>query len=421
MSKTLSRFATLLFSGAIAVFGVGCSCGDDDGSDRADSSPDIDSAPEDDAGGDPTVLRSGTIAVTEAALTNPGLDTWSGGVVRIGFSDTTTGNSPAPVEGFESNIGGCLIQVWDVGTHTASDPVDEGAVVVTGTENGTFACGFANADLGYVCQSTTPAVAGGDAENFSLVGNGTVGSLAFEGGAASAEMVGTYVVLTGFGAVDGSRFPVIAFTAGGGGDPDTLTLAGVPAVDLTGAAGATYSTYVGVGPVPNGAPFLLGAADEINVSKEAGDVVPAIDEDFNAHGQGFELIDNPEMAQYLPHTVPFDGTEVTFECDTCGADGTGEINAGIVINGETTDAPLDGLNPAAPMPEPETQYATFQCSFLGQDVATLSADAMAAILGTNPTRIQVSVGRYRGKILTEDESSTIMLQGHAFLGWSDAE
>ena len=422
MSIRCSSLSLFLSAGlALTAFG----CGDDDGGgDRPDAREQADAAGNPDAGGG-GLLRSGTIAVTEAAITNdiPG-SPWSGGLVRVGFSDATTGNIPPPVDGFDTNINNCLIRVWDVGTHEDSTAVDEGPVQVEGTENGTFACGFASADLGYVCQSTTPAVAGGDAENFTLAGNGVAGTLTFVGGQASADMVGTYVVVTGFGAVDGAKFPVLAFTDGGGGN-DTLTLAGVPAVALTGAAGATYSTYVGVAPVPGGAQFLLGAADAITVTKAAGDVVGAISEDFHANGQGFTLLENDGMRQYLPSTVPFDGNEVNFACDgaDCGVDGDGGVLEALVVNGETTDGEVGPItSPADAMPDPVTQYATFQCSFLAQDTATLSADMMAAILGTNPTRIQFTVGRYRGSIIAADDgtSSTIVLQGHAALGWSDA-
>ncbi|HEU5058373.1 MAG TPA: hypothetical protein VFU21_17700, partial [Kofleriaceae bacterium] len=174
-----------------------------------------------------------------------------------------------------------------------------------------------------------------------------------------------------------------------------------------------------------GAQFLLGAADALNVSKAAGDVVGVIDEDFTAHGQNFQLVDEVGAAKYQPDNIPFDGTEVNFECDgsNCGAVGSGGLIEALVINGETTDAAVGEItSPATAMPAPVTQYATFQCSFVGSDTATLDAGAMAAILGTSPTRIQVSVGRYRGAILAADDgsSSTIVLQGHQLLGWSDA-
>ena len=431
-----NRFLSVFFSAGLALAAFGC--GDDDGGngDRPDARPSADSSPDDpDAGGD-GLLRSGTIAITEASITNdiPG-SPWSGGLVSVGFSDATTGSAPAPVAGYETNINGCLIRIWDVGTNEESDAVDEGAVQVTGTENGDFACGFAAAANGYVCQSTTPAIAGGvpgNAENFTLAGagGGAPGTLTFVGGAADATMVGMYVTLAGFTGVPAdARFPVIAFADNGGGD-DTLTLAGVPNTggEITGGATAAYSTFVGLAPVPTGAQFLLGAADAITVAKAAGDVVGVIDEDFTAHGQGFELVDDAENNRYLPHTIPVtaaaDAVEVNFECEEagCGAEGTGGDIAAIVINGETTDAEVGPItSPADAMEPAETQYATFQCSFIGADTATLDEGAMAAILGTNPTRIQVSVGRYRGAILGSDDgsSSTIVLQGHQVLGWSD--
>jgi hypothetical protein len=424
MSIRWSRHLPLFFTAGLALAAFGC--GDDDGGgDRPDARPQADAEPGNpDAGGD-GLLRSGTIAVTEQAITNdiPG-SPWSGAVVSVGFSDATTGSAPAPVDGFDSNINNCLIRIWNVDTNEDSDAVDEGAVQVTGTDNGDFACGF-NAGLGgYACQSTTPAIAGGVAgngENFVLTG--ATDTLTMPGVETSQTMVGMYIVLNGFAPVpDGTRLPILAVNE----ETDTITSIGInDALTVTGDANASFSTFVGVAPVPaGGAQFLGGAADAITVQKAAGDVVAAIDEDFEAHGQGFTLLEDEGMRQYLPSTIPFDEEEVNFACDGdgCGAEGTGGLIQAIVINGETTDAPVDAItSPADAMPAPETQYATFQCSFIGEDNAKLTADMMAAILGTNPTRIQTSVGRYRGAIIAADDgsSSTIVLQGHALLGWSD--
>jgi hypothetical protein len=427
MSIRWHRYLSVSILAGLALAGPGCSCGDDDGGgDRPDARDQTDSAPEDDADTGDARLRNGTIAVTEAAITNTigEGDPWSGALVRVGYSDATTGNSPTPVEGFGNAIGGCLVQIWDVDTHEASDPVDEGAVSVTGTENGPFVCGFANADLGYVCRSTEAAIAGGTPGNMDGVTiTANVMTFPAVGTQTAPEMVGMYMVVTGHPNIpDGSRIPILDQDDAA----DTLTIAGVGTV-APGDADSTFATYVGVGPVPGGAPFLLGAADVFTVQKAAGEIVPLIQEDFNAHGQGFMLVDDPGMNKYLPHTVPFTepAGDVTFECSTCGADGSGGVITAIVINGETTDAPTDGLNPADPMPEPLNQYATFQCSFFeGADPphsGTLPADAMAAILGTNPTRIQTSIGRYKGAVIaaTDDTHQSIVLQGHALLGWSD--
>jgi len=424
MSIRWSRHFNFLIVAGLALAAPACSCGDDDDTgDRpdarvqADSAPDIDAAPE-------GLLRSGTIAVTEAAITNPGLDTFSGALVRVLFSDTHTGSPPAPAAGFESNINGCLIQVWDVGTNEAADQVEEGALVVTGTENGDFGCGFVSADVGYACRSANPDIAGGTAgngEGMTLTGDGdTFEMVGFD---VSATMAGMYLRLDGFAPVpDGTMIPILAADEA----TDTLTLFGVnDALTVTGTATATFSTLVGVGPVPGGAQFLLGAADEINISKTAGDIVGAIDEDFAAHGQGYTLVDDADMDKYLPHTIPFDGSEVNFACEAagCGAAGDGGVIEAVVINGQTTDGEITGpINPASPLPPPVDSYATFTCSFIGQNTATLSADAMAVILGTNPTRIQTSVGRYKGTIIAAEDgtSQVVVVQGHSLLGFSDA-
>lgn len=431
MSIRCSHLSLILSAGlALSAFG----CGDDDGGgNRPDARPQADATEGNPDAGGGGLLRSGTIAVTEASISNNLGVAFSGPLVRVGFSDTTSGNAPAPVDGFDSVINNCVIQVWDVGTHEAADAVDEGPVQVEGTENGTFACNFIAAAGDYVCQSTTATIAAGSANGAVIEGTGT-DTLVLPDGIADPSMKGMYIRLSGFGdgatALPEATFPIINVTLADG--PDTLTLFGVPTEYAgTGDADSIYATFVGVGPVPTGAQFLLGNDDQIDVTKPAGDVVGAISESFTAHGQGFTLTDDAATDKYLPSTIPVtapaDAVEVNFTCgDTCGDVGTGgtpgTINA-IVINGETTDGDTGGvLNPSDPMPDPVTQYATFTCAFISQDTATLSADMMAAILGTNPTRIQTSVGRYRGAIIEADDGSysVNVLQGHSILGWSDA-
>src|SRR5688572_8436513 len=273
MSNRWSRLLSFCFSAGLALAAFGCGDDDGDGGGRPDARPTSDSAPDDPDAGGGGLLRSGTIAVTEAEITNelPG-GPWSGALVSIGFSDATTGSAPAPVAGYETNINGCLIRIWDVGTNEASDPVDEGAVQVTGTENGAFGCAFVDAATGYVCQPA--AGANGSAENATLAAN----ALTFVGGGTTvtAEMAGMYLRLGSFNAaVDGALLPIVGVNV----ETDSLIIGGTGGADLgTGDADSTYSLFVGVGPVPSGgAQFLLGAADAITVQKAAGDVVAAID------------------------------------------------------------------------------------------------------------------------------------------------
>ncbi|HEU5060873.1 MAG TPA: hypothetical protein VFU21_30290, partial [Kofleriaceae bacterium] len=227
MSNRWSRLLSISFTAGLGLAAFGC--GDDDGGgERPDAREQADAAGEPDAGDEGGLLRSGTIAVTEAAITNeiPG-SPWSGALVSVGFSDATTGNVPAPVAGYETNINGCLIRVWDVDTHEGSDAVDEGNVLVTGTENGDFACGF-NAGQGeYLCQSTNAAIAMGSLDGVTTVS----GLMTFpaEGTQTAPEMVGMYMVVQGHPTIpDGSRLPII----GQNTEADTLQVAGRPAGDI---------------------------------------------------------------------------------------------------------------------------------------------------------------------------------------------
>ena len=424
--QILSRSLPYFLAGALTAFGA-AACGDDDGDGggTADSGPAADSAPDPDADV-VELLRSGTVAVMETSITNTN-GAVQGALVRMGFADETT-RTVAPVPGFESSVNGCSITVYNVGDDEEPDPVGEGTFTVTGTSAGPFGCAYVAALGQYMCQSATPAVAGGAAEDATVTGAGGNAQFVLTGVSFPDTVVGMHIQLSGFPPVgevpvDGV-YPITG--ANTAGETTTLTLAGAPFTGAsTGDADATYATFVGLGPVPGGGvDFLDDGTADLTISKTAGDTVGAFEVELNASGEGFTLVNEPENDYYLPHQIPTDAAaEVKFGCEGegCGDEGGGILSA-MIISGTTTDGtlPAEGDPAGIAMPDPVSQYATFTCSALGADEVAISMAAMEEILGTSPTRIQVSVGRVRGEIHAADDGSyqTFVLAGHSLLGFT---
>ncbi len=428
MQRLFRRSTPIILSGLLALFGA-AACGDDDGGDGAtDSGDDADDGADDgadgpDAGSEPDaappVTRSGLLAITDTTITNPGLpgEPIQGGVVSMNYIDDQS-VTVAPVEGFDTYppIGSCLVTVYGEGDQEGTS-VDEGPVRVTGTANGEFACGYSKALEEYACQSTNPDIAGG------VPGNATgatleLGSqtLILGGAKFTPEMQGMTISLTGFGAQDG-QYPIIAVVNG-----FTLQLAGIEA-EVDGGAEATFTTFVGASPIPNAAAFnfLDDGENPVTVAKEASDIVPAFEVTASARGEGFALAAESAQPHELPTASPATDA-VVFSCgDSCGADpapASGQLNV-MVINGETTDGELVDPSPIS-MPA-ATNYATFQC--IGtKDSVTIPAAAMDAILGTTPTRIQVTVGRFVASIQSvPDAASSNVVLGHSLTGFTTVE
>lgn len=415
MQRLFKRTTPIILSGLLALCGA-AACGDDDGGDNADDADDTDDGDDtDDDGGDepdagepdaagPVLSRAGTIAITETNVTNsPGgkVPPISGGVVSITFTDLATA-TVAPVEGFTNPVGACQIFVYDIKAGQAEGTlVDEGPISITGTANGDFTCTFGTTPIpGYACRSDDPVSAGGVAGNAEGAefngGIQTSNFLVQKANFNAAAVAGSQLFLSGFAApLDNTPLPVVAQTSMG----NLLLAAPASGLTATGPAGATYTTLIGAGPIPNIMGYnFLGETSEISISKGATELVPSIDVTVTAAGEGFTLVDDPKNGNYLPHQIPTNApVEVNFTCagDDCGADGAGAV-AAFVINGETTDGPLPSAEDdpfGTNMPIPENSYATFTCGFVGVDTATIDADAMEVILGTSPTRIQTTVLR----------------------------
>jgi hypothetical protein len=415
-----------LFSAVLAL--ASGACGGDDDSDDTDDTADgpdaagdgILDAGESDAAA-PTLLRLGTMAITDTVVTNPiGKIPIRGGVVDVSFVDVTTATVP-PVEGFGQALNGCLITVYDVkGGDAEPETVGEGSVTVSGTANGEFACIPEGGR--YMCQSTDPDLAGGTEGNAA---GGTLDPdtdfLIVGGAHFGPKMEGMWIGLTGFGTQDG-LYPIISVL-----DEEILQLpTGSIEEEVNAGETATFTTFVGREPFVNedGFAFLddgaTGASADIVINREGGAIVPSAERVFKARGEGMTL------SGTQPHEFPFErpADDVIFECDGagCGSDPdqvTGIVKV-MVVSGRTTDnIPVvddDGIT----MLDPVNSFATFQCSALVGDAVTIPAAGVDAILGTNPARIQVTVGRFAAVPEPSDEFNNNMLVGHSLTGYTTA-
>jgi hypothetical protein len=419
MRGRLFRTSTLLLSGSLAL--AACSGDDDDdaATDDADDTSEPDAGDGVDAGGadaaPPILLRAGTIAVTETSLTNSKVPV-SGAVVGVSFLDVTTA-TVAPVEGFNEPIDGCLITVYDVKAGESEPTLaDEGEITVTGTANGEFRCA---ADGGvYSCQSTERAIAGGvvgNADGASL--DGLDDQLTMTGAAFPAEMQGMSIGLTGFGTQDGI-YPIIAVL-----DPETLQLGNIDE-SVDGSEDATFTTFVGQSPIPNfaGFDFLDDGVDEesadIVVAMEDSEIVPSTHLAFKARGDGLELA-GPQPHEF-PLTLP--AQDLTFECagEGCGSNPdqvTGVLDV-MIMNGRTTDRLPEDDDSGIEMLDAVNSYAVFQCSTLLGDQVAIPSAGLEAILGTNPARIELTVGRFAAVPRSGGEYRNNILVGHSLTGYT---
>jgi hypothetical protein len=457
--KLVRRATPIFLAGLLGLFGAAACGGDDDedggASDSSDDGDDGDDGDDDgddgddgdddggepDAGG-PTIVRRGTIAITETNITNvQDVSPTSGAVVSISFLDTETA-TVAPVKGLDTPVERCEVFVYDVAADEAEPTaVDEGPITVTGTANGDFTCAF-SADQGeYLCQSTDAATAGGVASNamgaaFDGESGGLSGLNNVNAVLNQAAVVGSQMLLEGFGdeSLDGQLFGVVARVQAS--SVDLFTPGQVPDT-LTAPPTATFTTFIGAGPIPNpgGAYNFMTDASEVAISSEGTELVPAVEGTYTAEGEGFELVDDPENGFFLPHQLPTVAGKdpVRFGCaaEGCGLAGSGGDVTSIVINGRTTDGELlpPEEDPAGTdMPEPVGSFATFTCGFVaapGQDAqAEISAEALAAILGTSPTRIQTSVIRSQTVLDATAGSGTAetrVIIGHSQTGFTTVE
>jgi len=427
----VSSAPSILATGLLSVFlAAAVGCGDDDTGDDADDADDADDDTDDDGTVDASVAdaavlgsRSGLIAVTDTVVTNPilvgGVPSINGAVVSITYVDDDTVVPPLP--DFDSNINGCAITVYDVKAGDEEPAqVDEGPFVVSGTANGEFACAFSDATGEYACQSTDPLLASGSAEGATV---DDMGLLVLTGAAFTEEMVGMRIFLVGFEDKDTNSadgvYPIVAFV-----DEETIAITDFP-FPAAAIDGATYTTFVGTGPMANIATvdFLDDGTEDVIIDKTDSDLVPGFTMTAGARGEGFILTKDSTP----PHEFPMiEADDVIFACDgkDCGAepDQEGSQLDAIVVNGVTTDVlpPLKEDDGFTMLPA-VSSFATFSCSMIGSDTITVPIDGVEAILGTLPLRVQVTVGRFVAQLENSDTSGSTIVLGHSLTGFTTLE
>lgn len=379
-------------------------------------------------GGAVGASHSGVIALTEVSYSNPELISLGGSQIAFGWTDDAT-DVVAPVEGFPSNIGGCEIKIFDAATDSLPTPTDEGDVTLLGTAHGPLNCSFEGGQ--YVCSGTDDAARGmvpaGSTAQYESADTVTYTIMGAD--FSNIDMAGMSLTIDGFDDASASgTFPIISDDDGSSLQVGVLGAAPTLDAAVVGTPG-NYSTTAGLSPLtPGGFDFLDDGTEDIFICKGAFNPIGAFEVSLNANGEGMTLLEGSHPVEggmgnfYLPHQIATDGTAVNLGCgsdgsSSCGnSTGNGVLN-GVTISGRTTDASVIGL-PANAMPEAVGSFATFSCSaFEGGDnfagFATLSAEAMEAILGTSPTRIQVSVTFASGLLI-----APITLAGHNVTGWT---
>jgi hypothetical protein len=389
--------------------GTSPDAGDDmNGGGAPDAGGTVDAAP-------PVAIRSSSVAITDTRITN--LAAMSGAAVSIHLIDDRTASVPA-LPGFDTDppIGTCNITVYDDAAGESEPTIaDEGAITVSGTANGEFACSFSGGE--YLCQSTSEAIRGGTDGNAAGGTLNVSGQFLLSGASFGAEMQGMEIQLTGFmdglgRPVDGV-FPILEVA-----DPDTLMLGRVPASSVATPV-ATYTTYVGRSPVPgaSGFNFLDGGEAAVLIHKDGTALAPQFDVTLYASGEGFAL------AGIQPHQFPAVASPVTFTCEgeggNCGAPGAGGQTGVMLVEGATTDALPAGTDDGVTMEKPVARHAVFTCMSLENSVS-IPAEVVEAILATSPARIRVTVSRLRFEPIADTSAgtSTSVVLGHSLTGFT---
>jgi hypothetical protein len=437
-------------------------CGDNIGGDDTPNidGPTIDSAPGPDAMVDAMTaqpaMRAMTLAVTDVSVLGASATAIMGGVrggsSSIVFSDLTM-NGGMVVAGTQP-IGGCVVTEFSP-TALPNPGLDGGAVTITneppaeapatGLLKTVGPCTFMGA-AGYRCISHAGMAVAANATN--LPAPNPPGAIAYtfptQTFPATPAMVGSYLNVNGFtdGAFNSgmSAFPVVSQNA-------TTTLV---AFNPAGEAGTmetqpmtNFAVINAFAPVPGagpGADFL--GAGTVHISKPADPDWPAIDTNVGVVGEGFALDMDSDDPSNLPATA---AGPLVFECngvddvdgngdDTCGDTQSATTVRAIIVSGRATQKPVPAPGPTAPdfvmpteVPGTDT-WREWQCAYLLSRSATLTQEALEAILGKDgtgftPTRIEMRVLFVAGAITNGpnpgDNMTGRVLVGHGIVGHTD--
>jgi hypothetical protein len=436
-------------------------CGDNIKTETSDGPPpNPDGPPPADAAPDampPTpATRAMTVAFTDVTVLGDGATTVGGvrgGSSSLVFSDLTM-NGGTLVAGTQP-IGGCVVTEFsptalpnpglNAGMITiANEP--PGETPATGLLKTVGSCAFTGAATGYRCISHSSASAAVNATNPPTPPGVIAYTVPGETFPTGGRLVGSYLNVNGFTDTSfnsgPSAFPIVSQTG-------TTTLAVVNPNGEMGtmetAATASYNVINAFAPVPGaGAAANFFGMGDVRITKPASGNWPALDLVIGLVGEGFALDSDSDDPSALPATATGD---LVFACDgpdnmpntgddTCGDTQSATTVRAIIISGRATQKPVPPPSLTAPdflmpteIPGTDT-WREWQCAYLLSRSATLTQEALTAILGQEvsppefiPTRIEMRVLFVAGAILNgpnpEDNMTGRVLVGHGIVGHTD--
>lgn len=383
--------------------------------------------------GNAVSTRAMAITVSDVRLTSLGAVNRGvrGGVIAIDFEDLTQSGGEVAY-GTSPFSDGCVVIRYDA-AHPPRPTVDAGAITIanpaiqeSGLRKTVGPCVFEGGVYRCVSHRGTQQITG-SSSNITPFRTYEFAGTPF----TDTDVVGSHILVNGFadpGLNTGDTpLPIVRQEA------NTLTVL-FSAVDTSPvnddvATSGEFEILNGLGPVPTQVGFAVDAdflgteANTLRISKGADDDWGSLDLDVYTRGEGMSLADDSAE----PHEFPSTAGDVAFSCDpaangSCGADADAPvgIEEALVVSGRTTDVDISGTDDyEMPPPNAASQYAAFTCVFPDAVSGIIPSDAVAAILATEPTRIETRVmvvAGARTQVGEQGADSGAVVVGHGLVG-----
>lgn len=404
--KIMALTRLTLLSVFCALFAIGCSCGDDDGSTDGTDNPDVDATVDPpDAGPGPS--QTGRIVM--AATTFAGFEARGEGLLLQVDVKPVEERVPFAYEEAVGSPFGCKATEFTP-AEFAAPPINFGTLAFTVEGGPAFPpCNYVEG-VGYLCVGA--AGMGGDlsvVDSDNGMGGG-VYELTDADTTFGADQVGRMVKISG--ATDprfnAGLYPIVD---NAGGDDDTIRFVG-PAGIVDGETGtATFQVLAGFGPALQTDPV----PDDARVMVELTAGGDGTFTDFmldNGVGDSFTPTDDTSA---IISDLPLDGTAFTIACDGAGGTCNQAMANGLLIT--TTDGDVTGLPPFV-LPPPVTKAVSLVCLQPGGGTVNVPADASAFLMNSGATRIRAVFVRANVLSVTQPDGALDMGAGHAIAGFT---